>query len=140
MDGREIEPDDDVILLDTLGELPSFYRLATVAFVGGSLSDVGGHNLLEPAMWRKPVFFGPFTGHMKETAERMKSTGGGKEVATDNELFTEVLNLLRNRQLAREMGERAHSVLQEKDSVLDLHLDAVERCFGSARAGRISAS
>lgn len=140
MDGREVRPDDDVILLDTLGELPSFYPLATVAFVGGSLSDVGGHNLLEPAMWRKPVFFGPFTGHMKETAERMKSSGGGKEVATDDELFTEVLKLLKDRDLAREMGDRAHSVLQEKERVLDQHLDAVEKCFGAATAGRLDAS
>ena len=50
---------EDICFLDTLGDLQEFYALGDIAFVGGSLVDAGGHNLLEPARVRKPVLFGP---------------------------------------------------------------------------------
>jgi 3-deoxy-D-manno-octulosonic-acid transferase len=50
-----------VIILDSRGELALIYQEATVAFVGGTLVPIGGHNLLEPASWGKPVLFGPYT-------------------------------------------------------------------------------
>jgi 3-deoxy-D-manno-octulosonic-acid transferase len=127
MNGHGVKAEDDVILLDTLGELSSFYPLATVAFVGGSLADVGGHNLLEPAMWRKPVLFGPFTGNMKETAERMKAGGGGKEVVTEDDLFREILKVLRNPELGLQMGNQAFRVVEENEGVLDRHLEILEK-------------
>ena len=60
------EPRADVVVLDTIGELAQVYQLATVAFVGGSLVETGGHNILEPAVFGRPIVFGP---HMTNFAE-----------------------------------------------------------------------
>ena len=62
----DAEPRADVVVLDTIGELATVYQLATVAFVGGSLVATGGHNILEPAVFGKPIVFGP---HMSNFAE-----------------------------------------------------------------------
>lgn len=62
----------DILLLDTMGELGDFYVQAAGAFVGGSLVEVGGHNILEPARLRKPVFFGPFMDNFSAAAAEME--------------------------------------------------------------------
>ena len=71
----------EVILLDSLGELPHVYGLATVAFVGGSLVPKGGHNPIEPAAWGKPVLFGPHMENFEPIARELQGTGGGLLVA-----------------------------------------------------------
>ena len=65
----DAEPRADVVVLDTIGELAQLYQLATAAFVGGSLADHGGHNILEPAVFGKPIVFGPHMQNFKEIAE-----------------------------------------------------------------------
>ena len=65
----------DILLLDTVGELPDFFAAADVTFVGGSLVDIGGHNVLEPARFQKPVLFGPYMSNFKSIAEEMKQSG-----------------------------------------------------------------
>ena len=65
----EEEKDWDILVLDTLGELKGFYHKADVAFVGGTIAEVGGHNLLEPAVFGKPVLFGPNTWKVKDLEE-----------------------------------------------------------------------
>ena len=65
----DAEPRADVVVLDTIGELAQVYQLATVVFVGGSLVDHGGHNILEPAVFGKPIVFGPHMQNFKEIAD-----------------------------------------------------------------------
>ena len=65
----DAEPRADVVVLDSIGELAQLYQVATVVFVGGSLADHGGHNILEPAVFGKPVVFGPHMQNFKEIAE-----------------------------------------------------------------------
>src|SRR5206468_2904202 len=65
----DAEPRADVIVLDSIGELAQLYQLATVVFVGGSLVDHGGHNILEPAVVGKPIVFGPHMQNFKEIAD-----------------------------------------------------------------------
>ncbi len=65
----DAEPRADVVVLDTLGELAQLYQLATAVFVGGSLVDHGGHNILEPAIFGKPIVFGPHMQNFKEIAD-----------------------------------------------------------------------
>jgi len=73
-----------IILVDLMGQLTNLYAIAQVAFVGGTLTDFGGHNLFEPAVWSKPVIFGQFTGNCQEQADALLSCGGGWQV-TDQE-------------------------------------------------------
>src|SRR5262245_30207716 len=62
----DAEPRHGIVVLDTIGELAQLYQVATAVFVGGSLVDAGGHNILEPAVFGKPIVFGP---HMQNFAE-----------------------------------------------------------------------
>src|SRR5438093_11676893 len=86
-----------VVILDTRGELAAVYQHAVLAFVGGTLIPVGGHNLLEPALWGKPVFFGPHTDHCAEVAELLIRAGGAVRVGDGVELAAKMAGLLRDR-------------------------------------------
>src|SRR5262245_12987224 len=71
----DAEPRAGVLVLDTIGELGQVYQLATAVFVGGSLADHGGHNLLGPAVFGKPVVFGPYMQNFKEIADAFLTNG-----------------------------------------------------------------
>jgi 3-deoxy-D-manno-octulosonic-acid transferase len=94
-----------VILLDTLGELASVYTEAEVAFVGGTLAPVGGHNLLEPAARGKPVLFGPHTHKCEEIAHALREAGGGVRVESAAALAEHVQQLLADETLRARMGQ-----------------------------------
>ena len=65
----EAMPNADVILLDSIGELAALYQFASVVFVGGSLVPKGGHNILEPALYGKPIIVGPHTENFRAIVE-----------------------------------------------------------------------
>jgi 3-deoxy-D-manno-octulosonic-acid transferase len=100
----------DVLFLDTLGDLEEFYAVSDVAFVGGSLVDAGGHNLLEPARVRRPILFGPYMGNFAGLAQEMKENGGGIEVRDEADLVREITDLLNDTNKRLGMGERAYQV------------------------------
>jgi len=98
----------DVLLLDEMGVLSSFYPLARVAFVGGTLVKVGGHNLLEPASAGVPVLFGPHTGHIEHPAALLSAHGGGgRRVRDAEELAARLTEFARDEAAARAAGEAA---------------------------------
>lgn len=103
--------DFSVILLDTLGELAKIYGLGRVAFVGGSLVPLGGHNPLEPAVLGVPVVFGPHMEHFAKTAEILKRQGGARVASRAEELAEAVIPLLRNPEEARRCGEAARQAV-----------------------------
>lgn len=117
----------DVLLLDTIGELRSFYSLCDIAFVGGSLVKIGGHNLLEPAAMKKPVVFSRYMFNFKEISEALMSAGGGIMVKDKGELYHQLDNLLSDNELAKRMGERAFSVIQSNSGAARKTIDAVAR-------------
>src|SRR5947207_2493461 len=90
----DAEPRADVVVLDSIGELAQIYQLATAVFVGGSLVDHGGHNILEPAIYGKPIVFGPYMQNFKEIAEEFLANGAAVQVASDRDLESELLNLV----------------------------------------------
>lgn len=100
-----------VVLLDTIGELAGCYRSATVAFVGGSLVDIGGHNLFEPALSRCPVLFGPHTQNGEEAARQLLEAKGAERVADEEELALWFARLLADPEGAKAMGERAFAAV-----------------------------
>ena len=107
----ETEVCPDVIVLDTLGELVSFYKLCTLAFVGGSLVPVGGHNILEPVMFGKPLLFGPHMHHFPELAHILSNADGGIQVSDEDDLHAQAAHLLANPSLGADMGRRAYRAL-----------------------------
>jgi 3-deoxy-D-manno-octulosonic-acid transferase len=107
----------DICLLDTLGDLVEFYALGDIAFVGGSLVDVGGHNLLEPARAGRPVLFGPYMANFAAMAAEMKERGGGIEVRGVEDLVRELTELLTDADKRRTMGENAYRVATDEQRV-----------------------
>jgi 3-deoxy-D-manno-octulosonic-acid transferase len=108
-----------VVILDTLGELPRLYSLCTVAFVGGSLVPIGGHNILEPAMFAKPLFFGPHMQHFPELAAMLCHAGGAVQVRGEAELCTQVARILEQPDVGHAMGQRALHALMANRGALE---------------------
>jgi 3-deoxy-D-manno-octulosonic-acid transferase len=97
-------PSQTVFLLDTIGELLKFYAAADVAFVGGSLVPIGGHNLLEPAALGLPVLSGPADGNARQIAAMLTDQGAVRRVANTQELAAALLQLLTDPALRSRMG------------------------------------
>lgn len=117
----------DVLLLDTIGELRSFYAVCDIAFVGGSLVKIGGHNLLEPAAMKKPVLFSRYMYNFKEISEALVSAGGGIMVKDKRELYRQIDNLLSDKELARSTGKRAFEVIASHSGATSKTIQAIEK-------------
>jgi 3-deoxy-D-manno-octulosonic-acid transferase len=117
--------DVDVLLVDTLGSLASLYQLARVAFVGGSLVPIGGHNVLEPAAAGVPVLVGPHTENARDPTEALLAAGGARRVSDGADLGRAVSQILRDEALQAEMARRAQGVVAENRGALERSLDLV---------------
>lgn len=106
-----------VLLLDTLGELAGCYGMARVAFVGGSLVPVGGHNLLEPARFGVPIVVGPHVSSVAELADRLESVGILRRASTSAELAVEIEHFLHVSN--PEAAASARAIAGELSSALD---------------------
>jgi len=102
---------DAVIVLDTVGELAQIYAAADVAFVGGSLIERGGHNLLEPVLCGVPVAFGPYVMNFREASKLAESANVGRMVHNEQELYTITKQWLRDDAARRDVAERARTAL-----------------------------
>ena len=110
-----------VFLLDTLGELQAFYAAADVAFVGGSLVPIGGHNLLEPAVLGLPILSGPHTHNAQDIAELLQQCGALRIVRSREELAQRVTECFDDPERARAAGAQGRqSVAQSRGAVAQL--------------------
>ncbi len=114
-----------VILLDTLGEMAAFYEIAELIFVGGSLVPIGGHNVLEAAAFKKPVFFGPHMSNFREISEQMKASGGGVEVSDGEELGRQMACLLDQPAEYARRGEQAYQVVLANRGAVQRNVAAI---------------
>jgi 3-deoxy-D-manno-octulosonic-acid transferase len=101
----------EVILLDSMGELATLYALADLVFIGGSLVPTGGHNILEPALYRKPILFGPHMSNFREVSEHFLEKGAAIRVETSADLGVKLVELYENAGLRRSLGENGHAIL-----------------------------
>ena len=132
--GEASEPRPDVVILDTLGELVAFYKLCTVAFVGGSLAPIGGHNILEPVMFAKPLLFGPHMHHFPELADLLRNADGAIQVRDEIDLYTQTAHLLANPAEAAAMGRRAFQTLGSHRGALQRACEALADVLEAAPA------
>ena len=116
-----------VILLDTRGELPFVYREGCVTYVGGTLVPVGGHNLLEPAQWSRPVLFGPHVDHCRDIASLLLEAGGGIQILNLEDLVRHMTRLIAHPSEAENMGKRAFKVVQVHRGVITRNLQWIDR-------------
>jgi 3-deoxy-D-manno-octulosonic-acid transferase len=121
------EREGDVILLDTMGELGKIYSLGTIIFVGGSLTPIGGHNILEPAFYGWPILFGPHMKNFEEITDLFLSGGGALSVRDPSDLAQKLLWLLHHSQEAEAMGERARSILCQHRGAMQRTWDLLKK-------------
>ena len=106
-----------VILLDTLGELSMLYKAGEAAFVGGTLVDIGGHNLLEPLSAAIPVVFGFSTHQQKASAAKLLSSGAGHQIKSSDELADFVDQIYHDSSIPEKM-KKGISELQKNSDVV----------------------
>jgi len=120
---------EEVILLDTVGELAALYGLGTAIFVGGSFPRVGGHNILEVLAHGKGVIFGPHMENFMDIARLVVERGAGIQVRTPEELTKAVRRLIMNPSLSKEMGKKGLALLREHQGALEKTVKIVRRFF-----------
>jgi 3-deoxy-D-manno-octulosonic-acid transferase len=126
-------PDTQVLLGDTVGELAALYASVDVAFVGGSLVPVGGHNLLEPAALGVPVITGPYQSNGKEIAQLLLQAGAALEVADGAELSAVLKQLFADPERRRRMGSIGRRVVEANRGSVTRLLELVEPILSAGR-------
>ncbi|TBR36326.1 MULTISPECIES: lipid IV(A) 3-deoxy-D-manno-octulosonic acid transferase [Dyella] len=116
-----------VFVIDAMGELMQFYAAADLAFVGGSLVPIGGHNVLEPAALSKPVLVGPHTFNFEEITLTLIREGAGARVDSSDALGGDVLKLLLDQGRRAQMGTRAKVVFDSERGAVKRVMELIDR-------------
>jgi 3-deoxy-D-manno-octulosonic-acid transferase len=126
-------PDDaTVLLLDSIGELASLYRLADGVFVGGSLVNSGGHNILEPAAFGKVPVFGPSMENFAAMAARFVESQAAIQVESPEDAGVEMIHLLKDQAKMQRMGSTAKELVETSRGALDRAVAEVSKHLGGA--------
>lgn len=124
--GRQCSAQDQVYVVDSMGELPRHYAAADVAFVGGSLLPFGGHNVLEPAVLGRPVLVGPHTFNFTDIVALLSAAGALVVVDDASQLAAAALRWLRDSNERDRVGHLAREVVHR-------HRGATQRTVGVVR-------
>jgi 3-deoxy-D-manno-octulosonic-acid transferase len=128
-------PDDvTVLLLDSIGELASLYRLADSVFVGGSLVEAGGHNILEPAAFGKVPVFGPSMENFSAIAARFVEAGAAIQVESPEDAGVEWIHLLNDPEKMKRMGAAGQELVENSRGALERALGVVRKQLTSGPA------
>jgi len=107
-----------IYLGDSMGELPMYYAASDLAFVGGSLVHVGGHNPLEPAALKLPILMGPHVFNFAEIVDMLESQEGLIQLRDERELAELLLRLIPDLEFRRQMGEKAGAVVDQNQGAV----------------------
>jgi 3-deoxy-D-manno-octulosonic-acid transferase len=129
------EPRYDVIILDTIGELAQLYQIATAVFVGGSVVDAGGHNILEPAVFGKPIVFGPYMQNFAEIAQTFLDNGAAIQLRSGRELEPVLVELLSDPVRRASLGAAARALVEANRGARAKSLNAIAQVMPSDGAG-----
>jgi len=121
----DAEPRADAVVLDTIGELAEVYQIATVVFVGGSLVRAGGHNILEPAAFGKPIVVGPHMENFAEIAEAFLANDAIVQVRSERELDATIVSLMGDPVRRARLGAAARALVEANRGAKDKTLDVI---------------
>ena len=128
-----------VVILDTIGELAATYSVARVVFCGGSLVPKGGQNLLEPAMWGKPILHGPSMEDFEEARRLIATAGGSRTVFSAGQIARETIDWLRRPEAAAKAGRAAREAILSHRGAARRHAAGVVRLLDPGRRPRVVA-
>jgi 3-deoxy-D-manno-octulosonic-acid transferase len=121
----DAEPRADAVVLDTIGELAQLYQIATVVFIGGSLVPAGGHNILEPALYGKPIVFGPHMENFGEIADTFLANGAAIQVSSESDLEATMVSLVGDPVRRARVGAAARALVESNRGARDRTLAVI---------------
>ena len=133
----DAEPRQDVVVLDTIGELAQLYQVATAVFVGGSLVDQGGHNILEPAVFGKAIVFGPHMQNFAEIARAFVENGAAIQIRHARELEGALLSLLTDTVRRAGLGAAARALVEANRGAKVKTMTAIARVLPPQEPGNV---
>jgi 3-deoxy-D-manno-octulosonic-acid transferase len=131
----DAEPRADIVVLDSIGELAPLYQIATIVFVGGSLVDAGGHNILEPAIFGKPILFGPHMQNFQEIADAFLHAGAARQVQSADDLEARLVALLTDPVRQASLGAAARALVAANRGAKTRTLDVVAELMADIQTG-----
>ena len=133
----DAEPRQDVVVLDTIGELAQLYQIATAVFVGGSLVDTGGHNIIEPAVFGKAIVFGPYMQNFAEIARAFVENDAAIQVKSARELEHALLALLNDPVRRARLGAAARALVEANRGARGKTMTAIARVLPPQDPGNV---
>jgi len=131
------DPACDVVVLDTIGELARLFQVATVVFVGGSLVDAGGHNILEPAVFGKPILFGPHMQNFAEIARTFLEHQAAVQVTSARDLEDALVSLAGDPVRQASLGAAARALVEANRGAKDKSLAAIAQVLPPASSAGV---
>lgn len=120
-----------VFLLDVLGQLKDYYAVSTITFVGGSLVPWGGHNILEPANFAKPIIFGKYMQNFSDIRDLFLKNEAAIEVGSVEELEESLKELLIDSSQAKNLGLRARAVVDNNKGATSRNVEIIKKLLSS---------
>lgn len=127
-----LSENNEVVVLDSLGELLGFYQISDYAFVGGSLVPVGGHNVLEPIAMKVPVLNGPHVHNFKTICRDLQTAGAIELVANPQELVDRILSLHNDKERREILVRNATQVLESNKGTVVQYLEKIDAVLQQA--------
>jgi 3-deoxy-D-manno-octulosonic-acid transferase len=133
----DAEPRHDVVVLDRIGELAQLYQVATAVFVGGSIVDQGGHNILEPAVFGKAIVFGPYMQNFAEIARTFIENDAAIQIRSARELEHALLGLLTDPVRRARLGAAARALVEANRGARGKTMTAIARVLPPQDPGNV---
>jgi len=133
----DAEPRADVVVLDSIGELAQIYQVATAVFVGGSLVGHGGHNILEPAIFGKPIVFGSHMQNFREIADAFLANDAALQVASERELEAALLGLVTDPVRRARLGAAARALVEANRGAKTKTLSVISELLPAPGSGAV---
>src|SRR5579872_1923642 len=133
----DAEPRQDVVVLDTIGELAQLFQIATAVFVGGSLVDQGGHNIIEPAAFGKAIVFGPYMQNFAEIARAFVENDAAIQIRNPRELEHALLGLLNDPVRRARLGAAARALVEANRGARGKTMAAIAKLLPPQDAGNV---
>ena len=124
--------DADVFIVDTMGEMLEFYAASDIAFVGGSIANIGGHNVLEAAVFKLPVLVGPNTHNFAEITQLLHDCGGSYLVNDSDDIIRHMEELIKKPQQRKKMGLAAFKLVEENRGAVALTMKLIANAMEDA--------
>ena len=117
--------DMEVLIGDSMGEMMAYYKFCHIAFIGGSLSNTGGQNMLEAASASKPIIFGPSVHNFEEVTKSLLDSNAAIQVRNSDELMQTISELLLDKERQLELGKNAKAAYEKNQGSIDKAMELI---------------